>query len=175
MAYACDLGNSHTVYVDNQDTQTVITIAGGQPGQQQQSSSSLQTGRWILPPQLYRTANGAILKITTAQGESHIQIQGTSMSTLNSPPGLGSSQQMQMHSVTSPGTASFPSMQPMKPMEPMKMGNMQMNLNPMEMKMGNMQMRMGDKPKGMKQFCSQCGAKVQPTDRFCSSCGHSLN
>ncbi|ACK64251.1 conserved hypothetical protein [Rippkaea orientalis PCC 8801] len=176
MVYACELGNSQTVYLNNQGNQTTITVASVGVGQQQQSSTSFLTGQWLSPPQLYRTGNGVILKITTATGESYIQLQGNNISLMGRTPGLGNAQQMQIHQVTNiPNT--MPSMQPMEPMQPMqaiKMGDMQMNMNPMEMRMGNMQMKMGEHPQPSPQFCSQCGAKVQGGDRFCSSCGHRL-
>jgi NADH pyrophosphatase NudC (nudix superfamily) len=116
--------------------------------------------------------NGIAIKISTAQGESWIQIQGNSISVMSGNPSVGSSQQIQVQQTShAPGF----SMQPMQPMQPMKMGDMTMNLNPMEMKMGNMEMRMSSTPSGKRRFCSQCGASVKESDRFCSSCGNALN
>ncbi|MGB8702731.1 MAG: zinc-ribbon domain-containing protein [Thermosynechococcaceae cyanobacterium] len=158
----------------------------GSPGQQQQSSSTVQTGPWTAPPELYRVPHGAVLKITTAQGAHYIQVQGSSMSTLSGVPTLAGAQQMQVQQTTSPPAAPMSPMQPMQPIQPMRMGNMEMNLNPMEMRMGNMEMRMGNNPQPapqaapqaasqpIRRFCSQCGTPVEPSDRFCSSCGHQL-
>jgi hypothetical protein len=199
MAFLCELGSGHNIYLDNQGNQTIITSMIGSPGQQQQSSSSVGTGNWTAPPEMYRTPHGAILKITTAQGEHFIQVQGSSMSSMTSAPSLSGSQQMQMNQVAgTPGASSIPAMEPMQPiapmgsmqplpsmqpMQPMKMGNMEMGGSPMEMRMGNMHLSMGSpsveptveptQPKG-RRFCSQCGAATQPDDRFCSSCGHKL-
>jgi NADH pyrophosphatase NudC (nudix superfamily) len=186
MAYVCDLGTGQRVYLDNQGMQTVVTTVSTSPGQQQQSSNSFSTGNWTAPPELFQTANGVIVKINTAGGDRLIQIQGNSISVTSSVSSLSNSQQLQMQQVASTPASSMPPMQPMapmkplepiKPMEPMKMGDMQMNLNPMEMRMGNMEMRMGSTTpnSGTRRFCSQCGAPVEESDRFCSSCGHKLN
>ena len=185
MAYVCELGTGQRVYLNNQGAQTIVIIASGGPGQQQQSSSSFTTGSWTSLPEIFRTPNGAVLKIKTAQGEYFIQIQGSSMSVMGSSPSLGGSQQMQVQQVSSMPVSSMPPMQPMEPMKPMepmrpmKMGDMQMNMNPMEMRMGNMEMRMGSQASSSasaetRRFCSQCGAPIKPEDRFCSSCGHRL-
>ncbi|MEB3885133.1 zinc ribbon domain-containing protein [Lyngbya sp. CCY1209] len=196
MPYVCELGTGQRVYLDNQGGQTLITTASGAPGQQQQSSSGFQTGNWTSPPSIYRTGNGIILKIETAQGEHFVQLQGSSMSVMGQTPSLGSAQQMSVQQVSST-PASSPSMEPMKPMEPMqmepmqpmqpmqpmKMGDMEMGTNPMQMRMGNMEMKMGGSSSsssssssgGTRRFCNNCGASVKPDDRFCGSCGHQLN
>ncbi len=179
MAYVCELGTGQRVYLNNQGAQTIVIIASGGPGQQQQSSSSFTTGSWTSLPEIFRTPNGAVLKIKTAQGEYFIQIQGSSMSVMGSSPSLGGSQQMQVQQVSSMPVSSMPPMQPMEPMRPMKMGDMQMNMNPMEMRMGNMEMRMGSQASSSeleetRRFCSQCGGPIKLEDRFCSSCGHRL-
>ena len=178
MAYVCELGTGQKVYLDNQGTQTIVTTFSSSLGQQQQASNGFQTGSWISPPEMFRTPNGVIIRINTAQGEHYIQVQGGSMSVIGGSPSLGSFQQMQVQEVASTPPSSMPSMEPMKPMEPMqpmKMGNMQMSSNPMEMRMGNMEMKMGSPTGGTRRFCSQCGAPINPSDRFCSSCGHSLS
>jgi hypothetical protein len=194
MAYACELGTGQRIYLDNQGTQTVVTTMSGGPGQQQQSSTGFHTGVWTVPPEIFQTAGGAVLKVTTAQGEHFIYIQGSSMQVMGGTPSLSGSQQMQVQQVAGIPSSSIPSMtpmepmKPMKPMEPMSMGGMQMN--PMEMRMGDMEMRMGSPaasstPKipnpsaasgtpSTRRFCSQCGTAVEPEDRFCSSCGHRL-
>jgi zinc-ribbon domain len=195
MAYACELGTGQRIYLDHQGTQTIVTTMSGGPGQQQQSSTGFHTGSWTAPPEIFQTTGGAVLKITTAQGEHFIYIQGSSMQVMGGTPSLSGSQQMQVQQVASVPTSSLPPMEPMKPMDmggmqmspmkpmepmkPMKMGGMQMN--PMEMRMGDMEMRMGSPTASStpntpnpRRFCSQCGTAVEPEDRFCSSCGHRL-
>ncbi len=173
MAYVFELNSSQAVYLENQGTQTVVTTISQIPGQQQQASSGVHTGLWTTPPSVYRTAKGVILQVQAEQGEYYIQVEGTAMSVLGRQLSLDPSQQIQLQQVSNSPLSSLKPMKPMKPikiepMKPMQMGNMQMNLNPMEM-------RMGSTPSNIRQFCSQCGAKVKPDDRFCSSCGHHLD
>ncbi|MBF2019358.1 MAG: zinc-ribbon domain-containing protein [Hydrococcus sp. C42_A2020_068] len=185
MAYVFELGTGQRVYLEDRGMQTVVTVSSGGPGQQQQSSSSIQTGKWTSPPELLQTPNGAVIKITTARGEHHIQIQGNSIGVTSRSSGGGDRwmQGQQVSSTSVSSSFSMPSMQPMKPMEPMnpmepmKMGDMEMSANPMQMRMGNMEMRMGSATQTQvnRRFCSQCGAPVEPSDRFCSSCGHQLS
>jgi zinc-ribbon domain len=179
MAYACELGTGQRIYLDQQGTQTIVTTMSGGPGQQQQSSTGFHTGSWTTPPEIFQTTGGTVLKITTAQGEHFIYIQGSSMQVMGGVPSLSGSQQMQVQQVSSVPTSSLPPMKPMEPMKPMNMGGMQMN--PMEMRMGDMEMRMGSPTASStpstpnpRRFCSQCGTAVEPEDRFCSSCGHRL-
>ncbi len=194
MAYYCDLPHGPKLYLDNQADQTNVMILMMQPGQQQQSSNSFTTGIWQVPPEVFAVGNRVVVKLVTAIGEFVIQVQGMSIQS-----------GMQSSAVTTGGTPiavmpidtipnstgfSIPPMTPMQPMtpmapmQPMQMGNMQMNLKPMQMQMGNMQMKMdaetpvkGSNPQGSSataKFCSQCGNPLKPGDRFCSSCGHAL-
>ena len=110
MPYVCELGTGQRVYLDNQGSQTVVTIASGSPGQQQQASNGFQTGTWTSPPSLYRTGNGVVLKIETAQGEHFVQLQGSSMSVMGQTPSLGSAQQMSVQQVSSTPASSMPTM-----------------------------------------------------------------
>jgi zinc-ribbon domain len=182
MAYMCEISPNQRVYVENQGNSTIVTLMTGGPGQQQQASNSFQTGHWVAPPEMFTVSQGAAIKIATTQGEHYIRIQGGSM-TLGNDSGVAASQQMQMYQADAP---SAPSMAPMQPMQPMKMGNMEIDNNPMEMRMGNMHLRMGEpiqtaqsastsqSAQPTRKFCSQCGVAVEPSDRFCSSCGHRL-
>jgi NADH pyrophosphatase NudC (nudix superfamily) len=204
MAYTCELGSGQRLYLENVGEQTAVTLASGSAGQQQQSGSQFTTGTWTAPPALFRTQQGVVIQLTTAQGTHHLQLQGNQLGMMSQSPALGNAQQMQMSSgVAMPGNAMPPMqpmasaqpmqpmqpmapMEPIQPMQPMKMGNMEMNANPMQMRMGNMEMQMGNAASSSAasssaastskaKFCSQCGSPVQPSDRFCSSCGHQLN
>ncbi|NCQ70151.1 MAG: zinc ribbon domain-containing protein [Microcystis aeruginosa L111-01] len=171
MAIYSELPTGQSLYLNNQGLQTIVTLASGAVGQQQQSSSSFATGVWTKEPQIEIIPQGAIIEIITETGPHRIQIQGSSIG-FSSPHTSGVSQSSQ--STTATSFSSSP-MQPMQPMQPMKMGNMSMNFAPMEMQMGDMKMSMGDtKTVSKVRFCRQCGAKVAATDRFCSSCGHQL-
>jgi len=184
MSYFCKLRMGQRVYVDNQGTQTIVTTASSSPGQQQQSSMGFQTGHWTAPPEVLQTPSGSVLKITTAQGHTFIQVQGNHVGLTGEVPSRGF-QAMQMHQTSNSPVSSMPPMEPMKPMKPMKpmqpmsMGNMQMTMNPMQMRMGDMEMQMGSPASSgttssTQKFCSQCGSSVKPSDRFCSNCGHTL-
>jgi hypothetical protein len=168
MAIYSELPTGQSLYLNNQGMQTIVTLASGAVGQQQQSSSSFATGVWTKEPQIEIIPQGAIIEIITETGPHRIQIQGSSIG-FSSPHTSGVSQSSQSTTATSFSSS------PMQPMQPMKMGNMSMNFAPMEMQMGDMKMSMGDtKTVSQVRFCSQCGAKVAATDRFCSSCGHQL-
>jgi hypothetical protein len=173
----CELGTGQTIYLDNQGTQTIVTIASSSPGQQQQASNGFQSGVWTTPPELYRNPMGVVIRLQTAEGDRYIQIQGSSMSVMGQPPSLNSGQQMQMQQVAASPAVSMPPMQPMQSMPPMKMGDMEMSLNPMAMRMGNMAMSMASTTASStptRKFCSQCGSPIKPSDRFCASCGNRL-
>ena len=164
MVYNWNLATGHQISVDNEGAQTVVTIQNHSAGQQQRSSNSFTTGIWIVPPELIVTPTGAIVKITTASGESAIQIQGNSVQMHSSHSGGG---QSSTTSTSSTSTSGF------SPMPPMQMGNMQMSMQPMVMKMGDMELNMGAGASQSK-FCSQCGTPVKTADKFCSSCGNKL-
>ena len=195
MAYVCELDSGYRVYLDNQGPQTIVTTSSSQPGQQQQASNSMATGVWTAPPEAYRTGTGAIFKISTAQGEHFIHIQGNRVGVMGESPSLSNAQQMQVQQTSTVPTPSMQPMQPMKmgemqpmkmgevqpmqpmqpmkpiqpmqPMQPMKMGDMQMSTNPMAMSMGNMAMSMGG------SAAEASGASG--TRRFCSQCGAKID
>jgi len=161
VAHGCDLGSGQRLYLDSQGMQTTVAIASTSAGQQQQSSSSLQTGAWTCPPEVYRTSEGIVVKLHTANGNQFIQIQGSSMGMSTTAPLLINAEQLSTQQTNVP--ASMQPMAPMKPMQQMTMGTMQMNLKPMEMRMGDMEMRMGSVSAG-----SANAATPAPTRQFCS-------
>jgi hypothetical protein len=181
MAYTCDLGSGQRLYLDNMGQQTAVTLASGGPGQQQQSGSQFTTGTWTHPPELFRTAQGVVVKLTTAQGPHYLQLQGNQWGSSTSGPNMASAQQMQTSQVAAmPGDSMsgdpMPSMQPMsfdasdapnpsapqpaaaprpsmQPMQPMTpMQPMQpMTLGNMTMNTNPMEMRMGNMAMSMGQ------------------------
>lgn len=194
MAYLCNLGNGQQVFLYNQDNQTIVTLTGTLPGQQQQSTTGFSTGKWTALPILYRNAGGFVLRLESDRGPHYLQLQGSSMSAIGTPPNLETAEVMPMQTVDNPPAATMEPMKPMEPMEPlkpmepmkpmtpmepmkpMKMGDMEMRMNPMEMRMGNMGMSMGESTPSYRQnFCPQCGAPVKENDRFCANCGHRLS
>ncbi len=178
MAYQGDLGSGLVLYLENRDLQTNLTLSSSNPGQQQSQSTGLQTGRWTMPPSLFRTSIGFILRIEASQGQFFLQIQAGALQVLSQPPLLTTAEMLPLHQVSESQTTSGFSMPPMEPMKPMelRMGNMQMRMEPMQMQMGDMQLQMPSSQAGQpsRNFCSQCGSRVGAGDRFCSHCGHPL-
>ena len=176
MAYLCDLGRGQKLYIENPGIQTVITLSSSSPSQQQQASSSFQTGRWVIPPTAFSTASGIVLRLESQSGPQFVMVQGNGMSVLSAMPELSEAEAIALVQVTTeagPNDNTMRPMTPMKPMEPMKPMT-PMKMNPMQMQMGNMSMQMGTQGVSGKRFCPQCGAGVGESDRFCSSCGHTL-
>jgi len=193
MGYRCEWATGQSVYLENVDDQTRVTLTNSSPGQQQQSSSHVQTGRWTAPPEVLQAAIGLVVKLLTAQGERFIYIQGNQVSTSKEAPSWGDAQPLPVHVDSTPAAmAPTPSMPPMQPLPPMKMGDMQMDQTAMTMQMGKMRMEMNpieplskpspqtgvEKPSTsavQRNFCSQCGSTLKPSDRFCAHCGHRLD
>ncbi|MBD2077514.1 zinc ribbon domain-containing protein [Phormidium sp. FACHB-592] len=193
MGYRCEWATGQSVDLENVDEQTRVTLTNSSPGQQQQSSNHVQTGRWTAPPEIWRVAIGLVVKLLTAQGEQFIYIQGNQVSTSTEAPSWGDAQPLPVHVDSMPAAMSpKPSMAPMLPLPPMKMGDMQMDQTTMTMQMGNMRMEMnpikasskpspqtgGEQPSTsavQRNFCSQCGSTLKPSDRFCAHCGHRLD
>lgn len=176
MPYYCDLGPSQKIYLDNSGPMTLITLASGSAGQQQQSSTQVHTGPWTEGPQIARVANGVLLRCVTAQGTYIWQIQGMQIGA--APTEIWPADQatpMQATEVDPSPRAPMQPMAPMAPMAPMRMGDMQMSMNPMTMRMGNMTLGVDALAANTQQFCTQCGGAIARRDRFCGSCGHQLH
>ncbi len=192
MIYLANLGANQQLYIENQGSQTLMTLVSSSRGQQQSQSSSFATGSWTAPPTLFRSDGNFLLRIDSAGGQHFVQLQASGFNSLKTAPSLIDADIMPLQQMSETATSSQSSvqfkpmepMQPMKPMEPMKLGNMSMSTNPMEMRMGNMQMRMGEASesksqskstaKSTKHFCTECGNPVKAGDRFCGNCGHKL-
>jgi zinc-ribbon domain len=153
----------------------MVSLMSGGPGQQQSQSNGFDTGEWVGPPVLFRSAAGLVLQIKATRGDFFIALQSSGMSMLDRTPSLAGANVLSLQIADAePAHGSRP-MEPMKPMEPM-------TLNPMEMRMGDMYMGMGrseaqpqprHEPRA-KRFCTQCGKPVGSADRFCAYCGTRL-
>lgn len=177
MAYTSSLTTGEQLQIENQGTQTVITLSQGGQNQQQRQRSSLTTGEWLQPPTLFSTGMSAVLRIEATTGQFFIQLQSGSISTLNTAPSLLDADILPLQKTADQVGSNQNNIPPMRPMEPMKMGNMEMQTKPMQMRMGNMQMQIGktESSTSTKRFCSQCGEEVSSGDRFCTHCGHRLS
>ena len=181
MAYACQISPGQWIYLDNLGTDTVVTVAASGAGQQQQSTSRLQTGAWTAAPTAVRLGAGVAIRLATAEGHRYIQVQGTQIAGSTGGAGFDQGVALPLQETGEMPQSPLPPMppmeplQPMAPLPPMQMGNMQMSLNPMTLQMGNMAMQMGSPASGPKRhFCTQCGQPIQPEDRFCGQCGHAV-
>jgi hypothetical protein len=173
MAYTANLSANQQLYLENQGTQTLITLISSSAGQQQSQSSNLTTGTWTTPPMLFTTKSGFVLQLDTNREKYFVQIQASSINTLTDVPSLNDAETVALQKTAD---SQHSSKIEFEPMQPMKMGNMSMNMNPMEMRMGNMSMKMGEEVQSTstQRFCTQCGHQVKDSDRFCGSCGHQL-
>lgn len=180
MPYQYDIGPSQKIYLDNPGNNTLITLASGGPGQQQQSGVQVATGPWTEMPQVARVGSGVLVRCTTGQGTFIWQVQGMQVGAADAT--AWPANQGEPVPATASSAPAMPPMQPMapmQPMQPMQMGDMQMSATPMTMRMGNMTLGMGDGKSpsaaaGPQNFCTQCGAAISSGDRFCGSCGHRL-
>jgi hypothetical protein len=169
MSYRVNLETNQELYLSNQGDFTQISLIRIGLNQQQNQSSSLQTGAWIAPPSLYRFAQGFILRIDTAQKQYFVQIQSNGLQILEGMPSLIDAEPVILEKDRT--NVGFVPIEPMQPMKPMK---------PMEMRMGNMYMNIEQplqpiEQNPRKRFCPQCGVAVGEKDRFCSNCGHKFN
>lgn len=173
MAYMGELGAGFSIYIENQDNQTIVTAIASSPGQQQQTSHSFTTGRWTTSPELFRSPQGAVIKLRAAQGNYYLQVQSHRIAQVETIPPRQTLESIPLQQVVQPPAT------PMPPMPPLEMDNMVMNLQPMQMRMGNMHMSMGTASTAthttQKKFCSQCGTAAATTDKFCANCGHRLH
>lgn len=122
-AYACDLDKGQQIYIENQGPQTMIKLTSLGSGQQQSQGNSFETGNWRVPPTVFRTPNGAVLRIEAEQAQHFIQVQGNGMSSLDTAPELSDADALPLREVESSetsGQSSMPDMQPMEPMQPMQ-------------------------------------------------------
>ncbi|MEA5570600.1 hypothetical protein [Calothrix sp. UHCC 0171] len=110
MAYSCELDTGLKIYLDHQETQTIIATFGCGPGQMEKSHQDFQIGSWTSQPVIFQTPEGAVLNIKTTEDEYYIQIRGRNISLLSEAPSLSSSQQIQVFEVS-----CMPSLEPIQP------------------------------------------------------------
>lgn len=176
MAYVGELGTGSTLYLENQDNQTIITTVIAAPGQQQQASHSFSTGHWTTSPELFRSLQGYIIRLETAQKNYVLLMQSHQTRQIEAMPPQHTLERIPLQQIVQTPTPSMPSM---PPLQPLTMGNMVMGMQPMQMHMGNMHLSMGTATTvtqtSQNNFCSQCGTAVAATDKFCANCGHRLH
>ncbi|PSB01810.1 zinc ribbon domain-containing protein [Merismopedia glauca] len=163
MAYTANLPTGERVYLANPKEQTKINSSFSSPSQQQSQSYSLSTGKWTVPPTLFKTRNAAIVRIEAAGGQFFLELQRGSIRVLGELPDLMGAEILPLQPESEAEVEdNWQEMPPMRPMSPMRMGNMKMEMG---------------KPESSSlkaKFCPQCGAAVNKSDRFCAQCGNLL-
>jgi hypothetical protein len=170
MTYAYELENGQRLIVQNDGDDTLVALSSEDEGQQQSQCTGFDTGRWLKPPELFRTSGKLVLRIESKGGVEFIRVRGTQIQLMRSEPELENAERLKLKK-----SDESVAMKPMEPLEPLKpMGRMR----PMEMRMGGMHMSMGSPEKEAetaKRFCTQCGKPARNEDRFCGNCGHELS
>jgi hypothetical protein len=181
--YMGELQTGQRIFIENVGEQTFVTLMSGGAGQQQSQRTGVESGAWLSPPVLFRSAAGVVLRLDASKGPFLFQVQSSGLAAFSAPPSLANADVLPLRQMSSSETSAsgFTPMQPMEPMQPMKpMEPMQpmKPMEPMQMQMGSMKMQMGSSPSGQpetrKRFCTHCGEAVGTEDRFCGHCGHRL-
>ncbi|NJK40409.1 MAG: zinc ribbon domain-containing protein [Acaryochloridaceae cyanobacterium SU_2_1] len=171
MAYVCELEVGSSLYIDNQDHQTIVTSILSGPGQQQQSSQIFSTGPWVTSPELFRTPQDVRIKLGTVQGEYYLQIVDNQICQTDGIPTSAHLQPLPLQQVLA---TPVPPMLPIQPIMGMMHGK---NFNSRQGQWGDMQVMLEIRPTAAPTrgaFCPQCGTAVATTDRFCAACGQRL-
>lgn len=171
MALQGTLSEGRTLFIENNDDQTQITLQSGDTGQQQSQGSGFTTGPWRQAPVLYQAPQGTVLQVEGNE-RFYFLIAASTVRSLLEAPALQECEPIPLRETAPtkllPPIPPLPPMAPMPPMKPMA---------PMEMKMGNMEMKMGaaqENSDSQKRFCTQCGRQAQTDDKFCARCGQKL-
>lgn len=157
MTYHWKLATGHQLSIDNEGAQTVVAISFDNGGRQQRTSNSFTTGIWLSPPEITLDPTGAIVTITTTNGESIVKIDGNNIQ-LHGNAGNDNGSYSQSVSTSS----STSNVEPLaKPLDARIVPPGNVNVNPSE-------------PVSHRKFCTECGTSVKPTDKFCANCGQKL-
>ncbi|MBD2325664.1 hypothetical protein [Alkalinema sp. FACHB-956] len=84
MAYFCTLNLGQNLYLDNDQHNTIVTLTHSL-GETSPTRQILPTGTWQLPPEVWKTRQGIIIKLTTVQQRYFLLIQGNWVHLLSSP------------------------------------------------------------------------------------------
>jgi len=175
MTYAYDLENGQRLIAENDGDNTFVALSSGDEGQQQSQSTGFATGKWLKPPELFRTSGKYVLRLETKGGAEFIRVRGTQIQLMRTEPELENAERLKLKK--SDENVAMKPMEPMKPMKPMEPMKPMGRILPMEMRMGGMHMSMGSPEKEVeaaKRFCTQCGKPARTEDRFCGNCGSEL-
>ena len=119
MTYRHDIGNGQRLLVENDAEDTQVALSSGDSGQQQNQSTSFNTGKWSKPPELFRTTDDLVLHLESKRGVQFISVHGHQIQSMSSEPDLKNAEKLTLKE-SDEKIARIKPMKPMEPMEPMK-------------------------------------------------------
>src|ERR1700675_4222693 len=122
MTYRHDIGNGQRLLVENDAEDTQVALSSGDSGQQQNQSTSFNTGKWSKPPELFRTTDDLVLHLESKRGVQFISVHGHQIQSMSSEPDLKNAEKLTLKESDEKIARIEPMkpIDPMKPMEPMK-------------------------------------------------------
>lgn len=144
MAYISDLGAGQQLRVENRGEQTWLALSQSSSKQQSGQCSRFRTGKWEVPPMLFRRGTMYVLRVESVLGQQFFRVQGNGFGNLQTPPSLVDAEKMPLYP-TADGIES--------------------NRVPEAVKVCEL---------GESYRCPQCGARLEMSDRFCHACGGRL-
>ena len=115
MTYTHDIGNGQRLLVENDGDDTQVALSSGDSGQQQNQSTSFNTGKWSKPPELFRTTDDLVLRLESKSGVQFISVHGHQIQSMSSEPDLKNAEKLTLKE----SDERIARMKPMKPMKPM--------------------------------------------------------
>src|ERR1700730_11253416 len=88
MTYAYDLENGQRLIVQNDGDDTLVALRSEDEGQQQSQSTGFDTGRWLRPPELFRSRGNLVLRLESKSGTEFVRIRGNQIQSMRSETGL---------------------------------------------------------------------------------------
>lgn len=121
MTYAYDLENGQRLIVQNDGDDTLVALSSDDEGQQQSQSTGFNTGRWLKPPELFRSRGNLLLRLASKGGVEFIRVRANQIELMRSEPELENAEMLKLkESDERVVMKPMEPMKPMKPMEPMK-------------------------------------------------------
>src|SRR6202035_3219430 len=94
MTYTYDLGNGQRLLVENDGDDTQVALSSGDSGQQQNQSTSFNTGKWSKPPELFRTTDDLVLHLESKSGVQFISVQCNKIESSRNEPDLKNAEKL---------------------------------------------------------------------------------
>jgi hypothetical protein len=124
MTYAYDLENGQRLIVQNDGDDTLVALGKGDEGQQQSQSTGFNSGKWLKPPELFRTGGNLVLRIEGRGGVQLISVRANQIRLMRGEQELDNAERLKLYesgeSIAAKPMKSMKPMEPMKPMDPVK-------------------------------------------------------